>query len=280
MYLPRSTPSMSCTPTLTWLRPRCLTILRASAAVLTWRGSIVSPLLAGRRLPGGGPRKPEDNALTLQFAATPPKFGVAATAPSTRARVYAVFRSSDFGHAGRQWRAFHLIVLAAGLLAVALSSVDRPAAARRPDPHDRSSKWSRPCSSSNTSSGCGRPPNRRASPACRDGTARLRWALSGNGLIGLLAVVPIAAVSSGTIHADSDAVPIFCVLVDPEAQRPCAGDEHACARVIANERASLASVLIIFIMVLVTAATLTHCWNAMCSRSCSAASPTRCGGRW
>jgi len=45
-----------------------------------------------------------------------------------------------------------------------------------------------------------------------DGMARLRWALSSNGLIGLMAVVPIIAVTSGTIHADSDALPIFCVL--------------------------------------------------------------------
>src|SRR5882757_7612829 len=60
-YLPRSTPSMSCTPTLTWLSPRCLTIFSASAAVLTWRGSIGSPLLAQTRLTGEIARKPEGN---------------------------------------------------------------------------------------------------------------------------------------------------------------------------------------------------------------------------
>jgi voltage-gated potassium channel len=180
---------------------------------------------------------------------------VAATAPSTRARVYAVFRS-DFGHAGRQWRAFHLIVLAAGLLAVALSSVEG-----LPPLVDRILTtiveivafvffveyiirlWTAPESA------------RYA--GLSDGMARLRWALSGNGLIGLLAVVPIAAVSSGTIHADSDAVPIFCVLwiLKLSVHAPAM---NTVARVIANERASLASVLIIFIMVLVTAATLTH----------------------
>src|SRR6185437_9956751 len=183
-------------------------------------------------------------------------FGVAATAPSTRARVYAVFRSSDFGHAGRQWRAFHLVVLAAGLLAVALSSVEG-----LPPLVDRVLTtivevvaimfsveyvirlWTAPESA--------------RFAGLSDGTARLRWALSGNGLIGLLAVVPIAAVSSGTIHADSDAVPIFCVLwiLKLSVHAPAM---NTVARVIANERASLASVLIIFIMVLVTAATLTH----------------------
>ena len=180
---------------------------------------------------------------------------MAATTPSTRARVYAVFRS-DFGHAGRQWRAFHLIVLAAGLLAVALSSVEG-----LPPLVDRILTtiveivafvffveyiirlWTAPESA------------RYA--GLSDGMARLRWALSGNGLIGLLAVVPIAAVSSGTIHADSDAVPIFCVLwiLKLSVHAPAM---NTVARVIVNERASLASVLIIFIMVLVTAATLTH----------------------
>ncbi|HEY2873387.1 MAG TPA: cyclic nucleotide-gated ion channel [Reyranella sp.] len=181
---------------------------------------------------------------------------MAATAPSTRARVYAVFRPSDFGHAGRQWRAFHLIVLAAGLLAVALSSVEG-----LPPLVDRILTtivevvatvffveyvirlWTAPESA--------------RFAGLSDGMARLRWALSGNGLIGLLAVVPIAAVSSGTIHADSDAVPIFCVLwiLKLSVHAPAM---NTVVRVIANERASLASVLIIFIMVLVTAATLTH----------------------
>jgi voltage-gated potassium channel len=181
---------------------------------------------------------------------------VAATAPSTRARVYAVFGSSDFGHAGRHWRAFHLIVLAAGLLAVALSSVEG-----LPPLVDRILTtiveavafvffveylirlWTAPESA--------------RFAGLSDGMARLRWALSGNGLIGLLAVVPIAAVSSGTIHADGDAVPIFCVLwiLKLSVHAPAM---NTVVRVIANERASLASVVIIFIMVLVTAATLTH----------------------
>jgi len=90
-----------------------------------------------------------------------------------------------------------------------------------------------------------------------DGMARLRWALSSNGLIGLMAVVPIIAVTSGTIHADSDALPIFCVLwiLKLSVHAPAM---NTLVRVIVNERASLASVVIIFIMVLVTAGTLTH----------------------
>jgi voltage-gated potassium channel len=167
-----------------------------------------------------------------------------------------MFRPSDSGHAGRQWRILHLIVLAAGLLAVALSSLDG-----LPPVTDRLLTvvvevvailffaeyvvrlWTAPESA--------------RFAGLSDGMARLRWALSANGLIGLLAVVPIAAVSSGTIHADSDAAAIFCVLwiLKLSVHAPAM---NTLARVIVNERASLASVVIIFIMVLVTAATFTY----------------------
>ena len=172
-----------------------------------------------------------------------------------RARVHSML-TSDAGHAGRQWRIFHLIVLAAGLLAVALSSVDG-----LPPMLDRVLTviveavaivffieyvvrlWTAPESA--------------RFAGLSDEMARLRWALSGNGLIGLMAIVPIVAVTSGTIHADSDAVPVFCVLwiLKLSVHAPAM---NTLARVIANERASLASVVIIFTMVLVAAATLTH----------------------
>src|SRR5581483_12395264 len=167
-----------------------------------------------------------------------------------------MFRPSDSGHAGRQWRIFHLLVLAAGLLAVALSSVDG-----LPPIVDRLLTivvevvaivffaeyvvrlWTAPESA--------------RFAGLSENMARLRWALSGSGLINLLAIVPIVAVTSGKIHADSDAAPVFCVLwiLKLGIHAPAM---NTLARVIANERASLASVVIIFIMVLVTAATFTH----------------------
>lgn len=90
-----------------------------------------------------------------------------------------------------------------------------------------------------------------------DGAARLRWALSANGLIGLLAIVPAFAITAGTVHADSDAAPIFCILwvLKLGGHAPAMG---TLARVISNERATLASVIIIFLMVLISAATATH----------------------
>ena len=52
------------------------------------------------------------------------------------------------------------------------------------------------------------------------------------------------------------------------------------ARVVSNERATLTSVVIIFIMILIGAATVAHMLERGGSPRCSATSRTRCGGRW
>ena len=110
--------------------------------------------------------------------------------------------------------------------------------------------------------------------------ARLRWALSANGLIGLLAVVPAFAITTGTVHADSDAAPIFCILwvLKLGVHAPAM---DTLARVISNERATLASVLIIFIIVLCRRRDRdAYVRTRTASPSSSAAFPPRCGGRW
>ena len=90
-----------------------------------------------------------------------------------------------------------------------------------------------------------------------DGMARLRWALSANGLIGLLAVFPVVAITFGSMHANHEAAPVFCLfwILKLSIHAPAMS---TLARVIANERATLASVVIIFIMILVSAATIAH----------------------
>jgi voltage-gated potassium channel len=181
---------------------------------------------------------------------------VVATAPSTRARVHAVFRQSDAGLGGRQWRRFHLAALVAGLLAIAIISIDG-----LPNAIDDALAtiivavslvffaeyvvrlWIVPESS------------RYA--ALSDGQARLRWAVSFNGLVGLVAVLPAFGIVSGSVYPNSDATPLFCVLWILKLS------SHAPAmttlmRVMSNERASLTSVVVIFTMVLISAATLAH----------------------
>jgi voltage-gated potassium channel len=181
---------------------------------------------------------------------------VSSTAPSTRARIYAIFRHSDGGLGGRQWRRFHLAALVAGLLAIAAISIDG-----LPDAVVDALAaviivvslvffveyvvrlWAAPESS--------------VYAGLPDGRARLRWAVSFNGLVGLAAVVPAFGIVSGSVHANSDATPLFVVLwiLKLGIHAPTMS---TLLRVMSNERASLTSVVIIFLMVLITAATLAH----------------------
>lgn len=178
------------------------------------------------------------------------------TTSTLRARVHATLLHSNDSQSGRRWRAFHLFVLGSGLLAVAVSSV-----VNLPDLVDRLlvlvialvaiiflveyglRLWSAPESPRYS--------------GLSDGRARLKWALSATGLIGLLAVVPAFAISVSAVKADSDFAAIFCILwiLKLSVHAPATG---TLVRVISNERAALSSVLIIFIIVLVTAATATY----------------------
>ncbi|HSI02409.1 MAG TPA: cyclic nucleotide-gated ion channel [Reyranella sp.] len=181
---------------------------------------------------------------------------MASTAPSARARVYSVFRQSDAGSGGRRWRHFHLTALAAGLLAIAIISID--GLPRRLDNVLAAvivavslvffaeyilRLWAAPES--------------RRYAGQSDGHARLRWAVSFNGVVGVVAVLPAFGIVSGSVHADSDATPLFCVLwvLKLSIHAPAMS---TLLRVMSNERASLTSVVIIFIMVLISAATLAH----------------------
>jgi voltage-gated potassium channel len=182
--------------------------------------------------------------------------GVAATGSTFRAHIHAVLRHSDNTPGGRRWRSFHLFILGAGLLAAALSSVDGlPALVNSLLEavivlvavvflvEYALHLWAAP-----------------ESPrygGLSDANARLRWALSAPGLIGLLAVLPAFAITTTAVTADSDLAAIFCILwiLKLSVHAPAMG---TLARVISNERATLASVLIVFVIVLVAAATATH----------------------
>ena len=175
---------------------------------------------------------------------------------TARARAHAVLSYHDYSPGARRYRALHLVVLGAGLVAVALSSVEglSPIIDRTLPviilivsgvflAEYIARLWTAPED--------GRFAN--LSPPA----ARLRWALTGTGLIGLLAVVPAFTVTTGTIQADSDAAAVFCILwvLNLGLYAPAMG---TLARVISNERATLASVLIIFVIVLIAAGTATH----------------------
>ncbi len=87
--------------------------------------------------------------------------------------------------------------------------------------------------------------------------ARLRWATSLSGLIGVLAVMPAVMLAGGYSIVGADAASVFCILwiMKLGLHAPAFG---TLARVISNERAPIASVLIVFAILLMSAATGAH----------------------
>lgn len=87
--------------------------------------------------------------------------------------------------------------------------------------------------------------------------ARWRWALSVEGLIDLAAIVPALAVASGGARLGADSASIFVLLWVLKLASHAPGVELV-ARVVRNERAALGAVMILFVIVLLSAATLAH----------------------
>ncbi len=163
---------------------------------------------------------------------------------------------SDPSDAGRRWRLIHLGVLGIGLFAVILLSIDGlPLDVRNSLRYAiwavaflffieyAVRLWAAPEE--------GR--YRENSPAM----ARLQWAMSLPGLVGLLATVPAFMGLAGYRIVGSDAASIFCVLwiLKLGLHAPALG---TLARVVSNERAPIAGVLVLFFIVLVIAATAAH----------------------
>jgi voltage-gated potassium channel len=193
----------------------------------------------------------------LQFAGQRAYGRVVTVEPSSlRARTFAQLHFSDPSDVGRRWRQLHLCVLGIGLFAVILLSIDEL------PPDVRSTLryaiwavanlffveylvrlWVAPEE--------GR--YRDTSPTM----ARLQWAVSLPGLVALLATVPILMWLAGYRIVGSDAASIFCVLwiMKLGLHAPALG---TLARVVSNERAPIAGVLVLFFIVLVIAATAAH----------------------
>ncbi len=193
----------------------------------------------------------------MQFAGQD-AYGRSVTAPasSLRARVHALLHFTDPSDAGRRWRALHLIVLGIGLFAVILLSIeDLPLGMRNALRYTiwavavlffieyAVRLWTAP-----------------EVPRYGDISAtmaRLRWVVSLPGLVGLLATVPVFMWLAGYRIVGSDAASIFCVLwiLKLGLHAPALG---TLARVVSNERAPIAGVLVLFFILLVIAATAAH----------------------
>ena len=186
---------------------------------------------------------------------------VTATAPTLRARIYALLRYSDPTPAARQVRVGQLIVLGIGLLAVILLSIDDLEARFR---HAlRAIIWTvtfvflaeylvRLWVAPET------PRHDQDSST----VARLRWAMSVHGLIDLLAVMPAFMFFSGYAITGADTASVFCILwiLKIGLHAPAFS---TLARVVSNERGPIASVLILFAILLMLAATAAHMFERL-----------------
>lgn len=193
----------------------------------------------------------------MQFAGHT-AYGQPVTAPATmlRPQVFAILRPNDPSPGARRWRTVHLTVLGLGLLAVILLSIDELS-----PPHRDILRvvvwiatliflleygarlWVAP-----------------ESPAYAERSAtsaRLRWMISLSGLIGLLAIMPAVMMAGGYGITGTDTASVFCVLwiLKLGLHAPAFG---TLARVVSNERAPIASVLIVFAILLMAAATGAH----------------------
>ena len=177
-------------------------------------------------------------------------------APTLRARIFGLLRYTDPSPAARRWRALHLTVLGIGLLAVILLSIDElPREIRH---------WLRVVIWAVTVVffleyllRLWVAPEATRFDQQSPTMARARWAMSVSGLIGLLAVMPAAMLAGGYGITGSDTASVFCILwiLKLGLHAPAFG---TLSRVVSNERAPIASVLILFGIVLMLAATAAH----------------------
>ncbi len=177
-------------------------------------------------------------------------------APTWRARIYGLLRYTDPSPAARRWRGLHLTVLGIGLLAVILLSIDE---LPREIKH-----WLRVVIWAVTVVffleylvRLWAAPEFTRFDQQSPTLARVRWAMSVPGLIGLLAVLPAAMLAGGYGITGSDTASVFCILwvLKLGLHAPAFG---TLSRVVSNERAPIASVLILFGIVLMLAATAAH----------------------
>jgi voltage-gated potassium channel len=181
---------------------------------------------------------------------------VTAAEKTLRAQVFDLLRPSDPTPGARRWRTIHLVVLAIGLLAVILLSIDELLS-----PHRailRAAIWG--VTVFFLLEYIARlwvAPELLHTADISPFKARLRWATSAHGLIGLLAVMPAVMLAGGYSIIGADAASVFCILwiLKLGLHAPAFG---TLARVISNERAPIASVLIVFAILLMSAATGAH----------------------
>ena len=173
-----------------------------------------------------------------------------------RQRIYDVLDEENHSHPARRMRALEVAVILTGIAAVAIGTVDSISVPTRDVVEFLTGLvavvyfieyclrlWVAP-----------EHPHGHGVPAMR---VRLRWALSPEGLIDLLAVLPAVTLVTGGIAPGSDTAAVFVLLWVLKLATHAPGVELI-ARVVRNERSALTAVMVLFVVTLLAAATLAH----------------------
>jgi voltage-gated potassium channel len=175
---------------------------------------------------------------------------------SSRQRVYEVLDSDSRTAAARRLRAAEMLVILAGIAAVAVGTLDETTQVARRVAEIVTGLaailffleylirlWTAP-----------EIPHHSDVGAL---VSRLRWACSPEGLIDLLAVVPIVATVSGGARLGADSAAVFVLLWVLKLGTHAPG-VNLIARVARNERQALSAVAVLFVIVLLSGATLAY----------------------
>ncbi len=173
-----------------------------------------------------------------------------------RQRIYDLLDEENHSHSARRMRAVEVALILVGIAAVAIGTVDEISDATRAIAEGLTGLvailyfveycirlWVAP----------EHPHSHEMAP----GRVRLRWALSAEGLIDLLAVGPAITMVTGGIAPGSDFAAVFVLLWVLKLATHAPGVELI-ARVVRNERTALTAVMVLFVITLLAAATLAH----------------------
>lgn len=173
-----------------------------------------------------------------------------------RQRIYDLLDEENHSHSARRMRAVEVALILVGIAAVAIGTVDEISDVTRAVAEGLTGLvailyfleycvrlWVAP----------EHPHGHELAP----GRVRLRWALSPEGLIDLLAVGPAVTMVTGGISPGSDFAAVFVLLWVLKLATHAPGVELI-ARVVHNERSALTAVMALFVITLLAAATLAH----------------------
>jgi voltage-gated potassium channel len=173
-----------------------------------------------------------------------------------RQRIYEILDEESHSHAARRVRAVEIAIILSGIAAVSMGTVDVIGPGTRQIAAGLTGLvavlflaeyvvrlWV--------------APEHPHGEGVAENRVRLRWAMSAAGLIDLVAVVPAVALVSGGARLGADSAAIFVLLWVLKLATHAPGVELI-ARVAHNERNSLSAVLVLFVITLLSAATLAH----------------------